>query len=61
MKYEFTEQSQGVFNFSQADQFVALAHAHNITKIRCHNLIWHNELPAWSVHHVRFYAVEVSN
>jgi len=47
MKYEFTEQSQGVFNFSQADQFVALAHAHNITKIRCHNLIWHNELPAW--------------
>ncbi|KAI9701661.1 MAG: hypothetical protein M1820_006432 [Bogoriella megaspora] len=46
MKYEFTEPAQGQFNYTQADQFVALAQASN-KLIRCHNLIWKSELPTW--------------
>lgn len=46
-QYEFTEPSQGVFDFSGGDSFIALAHQNGINTIRCHNLIWHSEIPNW--------------
>ncbi|KAJ5113297.1 hypothetical protein N7456_001831 [Penicillium angulare] len=46
MKWEFTEPSQGVFTFSEGDETIALAKATG-KKVRCHNLVWSSELPAW--------------
>lgn len=39
----YTEPQQGVFNFTEGDQLVELAH-HNHQQIRCHNLVWVSEL-----------------
>jgi len=46
MKWEFVEPEQGVFNFTGGDEFVALAKKNNQV-IRCHNLNWYNQNPAW--------------
>lgn len=45
-KYEFTEPEQGVFNFTGGDYFLDVAEASGKI-VRCHNLIWYNELPTW--------------
>ncbi|KAF7194238.1 Endo-1,4-beta-xylanase D [Pseudocercospora fuligena] len=48
MKYEFTEPEKGVFNYSEANTFLKAVNPHGPKrKIRCHNLIWHQEIPTW--------------
>ncbi|KAI5365083.1 Putative glycoside hydrolase family 10 domain, glycoside hydrolase superfamily [Septoria linicola] len=44
MKYASTEQQRGSFNFTAAEEFLSVARG---KKIRCHNLIWHRDLPDW--------------
>jgi endo-1,4-beta-xylanase len=44
MKWVYLEPQQNVFDFSGADEFVALAEATDKI-IRCHNLNWYNQLP----------------
>ncbi|TKA23374.1 hypothetical protein B0A54_17898 [Friedmanniomyces endolithicus] len=44
MKYVYLEPQQNVFDFSGADEFVALAEATDKI-IRCHNLNWYQQLP----------------
>ncbi|GAM84041.1 hypothetical protein ANO11243_020320 [Dothideomycetidae sp. 11243] len=46
MKWFYAEPKRGVFDFSLGDEFVRLAKANNYT-IRCHNLLWHQEMPEW--------------
>ncbi|KAL2070030.1 hypothetical protein VTL71DRAFT_14710 [Oculimacula yallundae] len=45
-KWSYTEPSQGVFDFGQADTVVALAKK-NGQLLRCHTLVWHSQLPDW--------------
>ena len=46
MKWQIVEPEPGVYDWSQADQLVAFAHANN-QLIRGHTLLWHNQLPDW--------------
>jgi endo-1,4-beta-xylanase len=46
MKWQIVEPTQGVYDWTQADQLVSFAHA-NGQLIRGHTLIWHNQLPDW--------------
>jgi endo-1,4-beta-xylanase len=46
MKWQIVEPTQGTFDWSQADQLVAFAQAHD-QLIRGHTLLWHNQLPTW--------------
>lgn len=46
-KWEVVEPTQGNFDFTQADQLVSLARA-NGQMMRCHTLIWHQQLPQFS-------------
>jgi len=46
MKWYATEPSPGVFTFAAADTIVSLARQHHQI-VRGHNLVWHNQLPAW--------------
>ena len=45
-QFEFTEPEQNVFNFTGPEMFLDLAEATG-KLVRCHNLIWSNELPLW--------------
>ena len=46
MKFGPVQPKPGVFNFEDADALVAFAERHNI-KVRGHNFVWHEMLPAW--------------
>ncbi|MFD8300756.1 endo-1,4-beta-xylanase [Streptomyces sp. NPDC059690] len=46
MKWGSVEPSQGSFNWTEADQIVAFAQAHN-QQVRGHTLVWHNQNPSW--------------
>jgi endo-1,4-beta-xylanase len=46
MKWQIVEPTQGVYDWSQADELVNFAHA-NQQLIRGHTLTWHNQLPDW--------------
>jgi uncharacterized protein (TIGR03437 family) len=46
MKFAETEPAAHSFNFCAADQIVAYAQANGM-KIRGHNLVWQQDLPAW--------------
>ena len=46
MKWASVEPERGVFDWRAADRLVAFAEA-NGQKIRGHNLVWHEQLPAW--------------
>lgn len=48
MKWSSVEATEGVFNYTAADQEVSFAQAHNML-IRGHNLVWANgsQTPAW--------------
>ncbi|KAF2160748.1 glycoside hydrolase family 10 protein [Zasmidium cellare ATCC 36951] len=46
MKFDATEPQQNVFNFTGAEQFLRIAEGGR-KLVRCHNLIWSSQLPAW--------------
>jgi endo-1,4-beta-xylanase len=46
MKWESVEPQHGVDDFTQADALVNFARRHR-QSVYGHNLIWHNQLPAW--------------
>ncbi|MFE1882815.1 endo-1,4-beta-xylanase, partial [Streptomyces diastatochromogenes] len=46
MKWGTVEPAQGSFNWSEADQIVAFAQAHN-QQVRGHTLVWHSQNPSW--------------
>jgi endo-1,4-beta-xylanase len=46
MKSEILQPKQGVFNFSEADKFVAFGEANNMF-ITGHCLVWHSQAPRW--------------
>jgi endo-1,4-beta-xylanase len=46
MKWASVEAQRGVYTFEQADAEVQFAQQHH-QLVRGHNLVWHNQLPAW--------------
>ncbi|KAJ5758291.1 uncharacterized protein N7511_006985 [Penicillium nucicola] len=45
-KWDATEPTQNTFSFTKGDVIADLA-ATNGQKLRCHNLVWHSQLPSW--------------
>jgi endo-1,4-beta-xylanase len=45
-KWVYTEPTQGTFTFAEGDVITSFAEA-NGQMLRCHNLVWYNELPSW--------------
>ncbi|KAJ5871213.1 uncharacterized protein N7529_003566 [Penicillium soppii] len=45
-KWDATEPTQNTFSFTKGDVVADLA-AKNGQKLRCHNLVWHSQLPSW--------------
>lgn len=46
MKWDTIEPSRGNFNYANGDAIVDLAKK-NGQLLRCHTLVWHNQLPSW--------------
>jgi endo-1,4-beta-xylanase len=46
MKFDALEPARNQFNYGNADKIVAQAQA-NGQIMRCHNLVWHNQVPSW--------------
>jgi endo-1,4-beta-xylanase len=46
MKWDTTQPSQTTFNFAPGDAIVNYATS-NSERVRCHNLVWHSQLPSW--------------
>jgi len=46
MKWQYTEPSQGRFDYTAAEEIVDLAES-NGQQVRGHTLVWHNQLPSW--------------
>ncbi|SEE30759.1 endo-1,4-beta-xylanase [Streptomyces sp. 3213] len=46
MKWGTVEPTQGSFDWTEADQIVAFAQAHD-QQVRGHTLVWHNQNPSW--------------
>ncbi|MDG9702868.1 endo-1,4-beta-xylanase [Streptomyces sp. DH37] len=46
MKWQYTEPSQGRFDYTAAEEIVDLAES-NGQSVRGHTLVWHNQLPSW--------------
>jgi endo-1,4-beta-xylanase len=46
MKFDALEPSRNTFSYTAADAIVAQAVA-NGQVMRCHNLVWHSQVPAW--------------
>ncbi|KAH7047506.1 glycoside hydrolase superfamily [Macrophomina phaseolina] len=45
-KWMYTEPAQGVFNYTLGDQVIRPAEREGQLR-RCHNLLWHQQLPEW--------------
>ncbi|PMD18454.1 carbohydrate-binding module family 1 protein [Hyaloscypha hepaticicola] len=45
-KWVYTEPSQNAFSWTQGDVITSFAEG-NGQLLRCHNLVWYNELPSW--------------
>ena len=45
-KWMYVEPSEGTFDFTQGDVITSFAEG-NGQMLRCHNLVWYNELPSW--------------
>lgn len=45
-KWVYVEPEQGTFDFTQGDVITNFAEG-NDQLLRCHNLVWYNELPSW--------------
>ncbi|KAL8281731.1 hypothetical protein RB597_009439 [Gaeumannomyces tritici] len=45
-KWQFTEPQQGRFDYGQGDAIASFAKS-NGQMLRCHTLVWHNQLPGW--------------
>ena len=50
-KWAYTEPTQGTFAFAEGDVITAFAKT-NGQMLRCHNLVWYNELPSWGMSRV---------
>ena len=46
MKWDAIEPNQNTFSYAGGDAIAALAKK-NGQLLRCHNLVWHNQLPSW--------------
>ncbi|KAF2440986.1 carbohydrate-binding module family 1 protein [Karstenula rhodostoma CBS 690.94] len=46
MKWDTIEPSRGTFSYTKGDVIADLA-AKNGQYLRCHTLVWHNQLPSW--------------
>jgi GH35 family endo-1,4-beta-xylanase len=49
-KWMYVEPEQGTFDFTQGDVITNFAET-NGQLLRCHNLVWYNELPSWGKLH----------
>ncbi|KAK7742637.1 hypothetical protein SLS63_000202 [Diaporthe eres] len=45
-KWQYTEPTQNTYSYTQGDVITSFA-ATNGQILRCHTLIWHNQLPSW--------------
>jgi endo-1,4-beta-xylanase len=62
-KWMYVEPSEGTFDFSQGDVITNFAEG-NGQMLRCHNLVWYNELPSWGTSPLsisRCYKLIISN
>ena len=48
-KWVYTEPENGTFSYTEGDVITSLAEA-NGQILRCHNLVWYNELPSWGMY-----------
>ena len=49
LKWEIVHPAPGKYDFALADQYVAFGEKHHMFIVG-HNLVWHNQVPAWVFH-----------